>query len=469
MKSQKRTSDNKESLVLGKISPQYTELEEIVLGTIMVDSLTLPVAMGLLTTDSFYKIEHIEIFKACKLLYDAGTPIDIMTVTEKLRELGKLDMVGGPYSVTILTTRISSGANIEVHCRILMEKQMKRAIIQSAADCYNMAFDDSSDAFDCIDILDKELQRINAIIASGGNLQPLSRVLNNAEVEAKRREFQYKSGKCTGIETGLYQLNKLTGGFQNSELIIVAGRPSMGKTALMIHHALNAGVHVCIYSLEMQAVSLANRMILSLANLDPKRFLAGALNESDWEQFYKAKDKLSKLPIYIDDNAMVTTRYIKSHSKLMRDKGQCDIIFIDYLQLTDMRTDQHGRNREQEVSQATREFKIIAKTLNIPVVLLSQLSRESEKRGDKRPMLSDLRESGAIEQDADVVIFVFRPDYYGLKDEEGNSTKGIGYEIIAKGRNIGTGVIPFRHNESMTKIWDYEEEGFIDRQSACAF
>lgn len=441
---------------VGKIPPQAIDLEQVILGALLIDTQCVPVVMSLLTTESFYKDSHQLIYSSCKKLYDNGKTIDLLTVTEELRNAGKIDNVGGAYYITTLTSRIASTVNVEEYCRIVQEKYMKRLIIQNAREAERMAFDDTSDPFECLDVLERSVNSINEVVASGGNMKSTAYILQEVEQEALKRAELYKSGKCTGIRTGLKLLDIITGGWQNGELIILAGRPSMGKSALMNHHALSSGVNACIYSLEMSGVSLMDRMILSLSNIDPNKYRSGAMEPNEWDDFHQAKQTLLKVPIYIDNNPIVSTRYIKSHSKLMKDKGQCDIILVDYLQLADMRSSQQGRSREQEVSQAAREFKIIAKTLNVPVILLSQLSRACEARPDKRPMLSDLRESGAIEQDADIVIFAYRPDYYGLTSANGDSQAGIGYEIIAKGRNIGTGEVKFAHNESMTKIYEYQ-------------
>ena len=447
MKSQRKTTAGP---IEGKIPPQAIELEQAVLGAIMIEPACLPVAMGLVSEFVFYKDQHQKIFSACKQLYDRSQPVDILTVTEKLRENECLDLVGGPYYVSKLTRDITSGLNVETHCRIILERYMKREIIHSSQVSINMAYDEVMDPFDCVEALEHSLQSIHEIMASGGNMLPVNRIVDDVEAEARKREDHFKNGHCTGIPTGIKQLDKLTAGWQKGELIILAGRPSMGKTALMLHHAISSKANVCIYSLEMPGISLVNRMILFLCDLDADKFKAGAMSASDWKEFYQAKEKLKSLPMHVDDNPVVTTRYIKSHSKLMKDRGKCDIIFVDYLQLVDMRSDQSGRNREQEVSQATRELKIIAKTLNVPVMVLAQLSRRCEMRGNKTPLLSDLRESGAIEQDADVVIFAYRPSYYDPDDQPGT-----GFEIIAKGRNVGVGTIPFKYNKPMTRIYDY--------------
>lgn len=440
----------------GKIPPQALEIEAAILGAALLESRCIPEITALLTHESFYREQNQVIYQSIIDLYDAGRVVDLLTVAEALKSKNELDAAGGPVYLVSLTDRIASSANVTEHCRILQERQIKREIIRAASEAFTEAYDDSTDPFDCLANLERGAATANEIVTKGGNMRPLAGVLGEVTTEAARREAQFKAGRCTGIPTGIAKLDRVTSGWQKGDLVILAGRPSMGKTALMLHHALASGVNVCVYSLEMSDVSLANRLVLSASNIDPYKFRTGAMSPHDWTDFNAAVAKLEAMPIYIDHNPTASTRYIKSHSKLMKDKGKCDLIMVDYLQLVDMRSDQHGRNREQEVSQAAREFKVIAKSLDIPVILLSQLSRECEKRGDKRPMLSDLRESGAIEQDADVVIFAYRPAYYGITGANGEAQDGLGYEIIAKGRNIGTSDVPFRHNESMTKIWDYD-------------
>lgn len=440
----------------GKIPPQDGDIERAVLGSLLVDASCHASVFGVLTHTAFYIEAHRAVFEAAEVLYKTSRPIDMLTVTEQLRKVGKLDAVGGPVSVADLTVGISSGLHVEEHCRLLQDKQMKRAVIDVSMRAAASAYNDATTPEDCISIIEQGVARIDEIARMGANMRHISVVVDEADAAAKRREALYKDGRVIGVRTGLNMLDRKTCGWQPSELIVVAGRPSMGKTALMIHHALSASVPVCVYSLEMSAVSVADRMVLAVADIDPGRYRAGAMTREDWVSFEQAREVLRRRPVYIDDNPVVTTRYIRAHSKKMRDRGLCEAVFVDYLQLTDMRSEQHQRNREQEVSQAAREFKVMAKSLGVPVILLSQLSRECEKRSDKRPSLSDLRESGAIEQDADVVVFAYRPAYYGLNEPDGSSSEGIGHYIIAKGRNIGTGEVVFRHNASMTKIWDYD-------------
>lgn len=440
--------------VIGKLPPQAPDLEQVVLGAIMLESDRLSEVIGFLPVGVFYRPEHNTIYDAILQLFAAGQPVDIITVTEQLRSNGTLNQVGGSIYVTQLTNRIASSVNTEYHARLLIEAYYKREVIRCSTDAIEMAYDPSSDAFECIDTLEQSIIKINDITTASGSMKTAEAIMVDVIEQAHRREDMFKRGLCTGINTGLVQLNKLTGGWQNGDLIILAGRPSMGKTALMLHHAISSNVDCCIFSLEMSNTSLVNRMATSLCDIDADRFRRGAINVDDWNQIEVAQERIRSMRINIDENPICSTRYIKSKARVMRDKGKCDLVMVDYLQLLDMRSDQRGRNREQEVSQAAREMKIIAKSLGVPVILLSQLSRAVEGRQDKRPMLSDLRESGAIEQDADIVMFAYRPAYYNPDDEP-----GVGYEIVAKGRNIGIGEIPFAHNKSMTKIYDYEPSG----------
>ena len=447
-------------MLYGKIPPQALEFEEAVLGACMLESNRLSEVIGILPVEAFYKDAHQKIWQSIVTLYDSGHPVDLLTVTESLRTAGNLEYAGGPVALVNLTNGINSSANVEVHARVILEMFIKRELIRVASEVTNEAYDDTTDCFDVLGKLEHGATKINDIAAGGGTMRAVHQIMVDVEKAARRREEMYKSGRCTGIPTGIRLMDRFTAGWQNGDLVILAGRPSMGKTALMLHHAISSGVPCCIYSLEMSEISLVNRLVLSMCDLEASKFRAGAMGAEDWEKFYKAKSALSEMPIYIDENPQSSTRYIKSHSKMMKDRGACEIVFVDYLQLVDMRSDERGRNREQEVSTAAREFKIIAKSLDVPVILLSQLSRACESREDKKPRLSDLRESGAIEQDADVVIFAYRPAYYGILDEEGNSQEGIGYEIIAKGRNIGIGEVPFEHNPEMTKIYDYSPDNY---------
>ena len=273
-----------------------------------------------------------------------------------------------------------------------------------------------------------------------------------------------KEGKCVGVPTPLAELTKLTRGWQPSDLIILAGRPGQGKTSLLIAMAKIAAqyeIPVCLYELEMSSISLYNKLVLSECEIGLSNFMSGYMSEYDWKEFNEAEYRLARLPIYVDDNPMVNMAYVRNHSKLMKKKGLCGLIGIDYLQLADMETEKKNRNREREVADTSRMAKIIAKELEVPVILLSQLNREVEKRSEAKPKLSDLRDSGAIEQDADIVMFTYLPAKYNvLTDDKGVSTEGTGIISFAKHRNGACRDIFYKHNDSMTKIFDFTTEIF---------
>lgn len=444
----------------GKIPPQAVDIEEVVLGAIMIEPVIEKV--DFLTPDVFYKSAHQLIFSAILSIYKKLTPIDILTVTEELRKNGNIDLVGGPHYITILTNKVSSSANIEFHAKILYQKYVARKLIEVCSKTIENAYNNEfNDIFDLISNIDRSLQSLTNITSKNGMIN-IEKLVDKAEEEAKKRELLVKEGKFIGIPTGFHELNKVTKGWQPGDLIILASRPSMGKTSLAVYFtkiAALSGFNVNLFELEMSSVSLANKLILSECDISQSNFKSGYMSSKDWTEFNKAKYNLSKLPIYVDDNPVVNLQYVRSVSRFMKKNNNCDMIILDYLQLVDMKMDEKNRNREQEVAQASRLSKLLAKEVNVPVILLSQLSRAVETRGgDKRPILSDLRESGALEQDADIVIFVYRAAYYNKKDETGEDIEGIGELLIAKHRNGPLKDIIFRHNEPMTRFYDYKKD-----------
>lgn len=446
----------------GKLPPMAIELEQIVLGSLMLEKSIVPEIINLLTADVFYKEAHQVIFDAIVDMYNHNQPIDIVTVTNWLIKKKTIDITGGPLYITQLTSRIASTANVESHAAILIQKYIAREIIRVSTEAIRDAYDDNEDAFDQLANVDKSISTISEFSARGGTMVHISSITPKSIESAERREIMSREGKISGIPTGLHELDKATGGLQNSELIVVAARPGMGKTSVMLHlakYAAKSGQPVCIYSLEMQDERLSDNLLLSMCNVDKDKFKNGFLSSKDWVELKEAQKELDRLPVYIDPKPSVTMRYIRSNASVLKKKGKCGMVLIDYLGLIDLSSDEKNRNREQEVAKASRTAKLIAKELNIPVVLLSQLSRSVENRSssDKIPQLSDLRESGAIEQDADMVIFIYRPEYYGItEDEDGSDLRGVGKLIIAKNRNGPLTNVKFRHNPSMTHIYDYE-------------
>ena len=441
-----------------KIPPQAIDLEEALLSGMMLFGDTVDDLLAKLRPEVFYKESHQVIFKAIQSLNFRGENIDELTVVSELRKTGDLDRVGGPYGITILSNKAKNAAMLDHYCLILIQQYIKREIIASSNNAIKEAYEDTTDVFDMVDAYETRWDKIREIITSGSDVKTMDYLADQAVEGCKERESLFKQGKCVGIRTGLLDLDKKTGGWRNSDLIIMAGRPGMGKTAMMLFFALSAaksGIPVCIYSLEMAGVNLIDRLVMSVSDIDQGRFKSGAMSLKDWLEIEKAESLLRELPIYVDDNPVVSMRYIRSHAKGMKRKGKCGLIFADYLQLVDVSSEQKNRNREWEISQASRLAKITAKELEVPFILLSQLNRECEKRLNKKPMLSDLRESGAIEQDADQVILLYRPAFYDLTGPGGEDLTGLGKLLIEKNREGSTGEIKFQHNPSITKIYDF--------------
>lgn len=440
---------------LGKIPPQAVDLEEAILGAMLIEKRCIDDVINVLKPDEFYKESSRLICDCIYQMYNTNKDIDILTVTNELKKNGNIENCGGAFYITTLTSRVASTANILSHCAVVKQQAVKREIIKTATEQINDAFDSGTDALDLLDQVNRDVDSINQMIATGTGAVHVSKSVNQSIVNLDARAKAARENKITGVQTGLKRLNEITGGWQPADLIIIAGRPSMGKTAFAIYETLEAALNstsVCFYSLEMQDFKIADRMLLSISDVSPDRFNSGWVSDIEIKHVTDAAAKLNSLPIYIDPKPSVKMSYIKSHSRLMKSKGKCGMIVIDYLQLVD--SNLPNKNREQEVSMASRQAKQIAKELNVPVLLLSQLNRSVETRGgSKKPQLSDLRESGAIEQDADIVIFPHRPEYYDKIDE---TIKGVVELIIAKNRNGRTGEVSIFCNDSVTKFSDYK-------------
>lgn len=444
-----------EDLQIGKSNSITTE--KAILGAMLVSPDTITEVASKLSVDAFYDTRNRIIFEAIQRLNDYNTPVDLISVTELLKKNGKIEEAGNYSYISQLTSQAAFGiARVGYYCNILLQLQVERMLVDMSAEIIRMS-DGNGDVADTISFADRQLQHITEVITCNSRMEHISSSLKKAADESMIRTENRRKGKMTGVTSGLKELDRLTSGFKGGELIILAARPAMGKTALLLYFAKSAarqGIPVCIYSLEMDSISLADRLILSETNIEADKYRNGYISNEGFNEIAEAKRKLSELPIYVDDNPIVSMKYIRAHSKRMAKQGKCGLILVDYLQLADM--GEKGKNREQEVAQASRQAKITAKELNVPFILLSQLNRACEERIDKKPQLSDLRESGAIEQDADKVMFVYRPEYYKLKDQHGQPIIGEGALIMAKQRNGGVGYIKFRYNESLTKIFDYD-------------
>lgn len=445
--------------------PQAVELEQSVIGTLIMEPDRLTEVVGVLSPESFCDGRNSFIYQTLIEMFDQNTPVDLYNVGKRCDGSSLFEGRTGTLYASECTCKVGSGVNLLFQAQIIQQRYIARLLMYAGSKISTLAGDDTKDVADVLDESNKLIDKINALSCGSSAGQSLRDSLTESLKLAEQRQAAYLGGLPTGIPTGISDLNRLTGGWRGSQLIILAARPAMGKTALMLHFAKSAalnGTPVCIFSLEMSHVSLSDRLLLSECEVEVNRFRNGDLSGDDWRQLNEASAQLEKLPIHVDDNAVVSMRYIKTRCHILKKQGKCGLIMIDYLQLADTSTKERNRNREQEIAQASRQAKIIAKELDVPVVLLSQLSRECEKRADKQPQLSDLRESGAIEQDADVVGFIFRPAYYGLDRIEtlkyGNiSTSGLGIINIAKQRDGATGLVAFSHNPSMTKIGDFQE------------
>lgn len=458
---------------LGKLPPQALDLEEAVLGALMLEKGALNAVVEFLKPEHFYSEAHQEIYRAIIELFKGSEPVDMRTVVNQLRKNAKLELVGGAYYIAELTSKVSSAANIEYHARVVIELAIKRDLIHIASQIHHDAYEDTTDVFE---LLDKTEQSIFEISDSNlrKNYDNMKNLMYRAITELQKLK-EHKDG-LTGVPSGFTALDRMTSGWQSSDLVIIAARPGMGKTAFVVSAMRNAAVDfkrpVAIFSLEMASVQLVNRMISAEAELEGEKIRKGQLAEFEWAQLVHKTNRLSSAPIFIDDTPALSILELRAKCRRLKAEHGIQLIIVDYLQL--MRGDTGG-NREQEIASISRALKGIAKELSVPVLALSQLSRGVETRGgDKRPQLSDLRESGSIEQDADMVIFLYRPEYYKITvDEEGMPTQGMGEVIIAKHRNGQTGSVKLKFIGKYTKFADFDAptphenpfSGMITRES----
>ncbi len=448
----------------GKLQPQALELEEVVLGALMIEKEAINDVIDILYSDTFYKPAHQEIYNAIKELFQNSEPIDIITVTQKLRSLGKLEFVGGAYVIAELTSRVNSAANIVYHSRLLMQYAIKRALITICSKIETQAFEDTTDVLQLLDAAQQSLFDISEKNIRK-NYMKMKDLMSIAleELEAKKD----KKDGLTGVPTGFTDLDHITSGWQRSDLIILAARPGMGKTAFVVSALRNAAVDhqkaVAIFSLEMSAIQLVNRLLSAEAELNSEKIKKGNLMQYEWEQLHSKITKLTEAPIFIDDTPALSVLELRAKARRLKAQHNIELLIVDYLQLMSGGDGGGGKgNREQEIAFISRSLKNIAKELDIPVIALSQLSRAVETRGgDKKPMLSDLRESGSIEQDADMVIFLYRPEYYKItQDESGMPCENMAEVIIAKHRNGSLDTVKLKFIGEFTKFGNLDNFGF---------
>ncbi|MFV5689215.1 replicative DNA helicase [Flavobacterium sp. ZT3R25] len=428
------------SLEKGKLQPQVLDLEEAVLGAMMIDKKGVDDVIDILQPDAFYKEAHKHIFEAIVQLFTETQPIDLLTVSAQLKKNAKLELAGGDFYLIQLTQKISSSAHIEFHSRIILQKFIQRSLIRISTEIIEDSYDETTDVFDLLDRAESKLYEITQ-----GNIKRSSETAQSLVLQAKKRieEIAGQEG-LSGVATGFDKLDKITSGWQPSDLIIIAARPAMGKTAFVLSMARNMaidfGMPVALFSLEMASVQLITRLISSETGLSSEKLRTGKLEKHEWEQLSTKVKNLEKAPLYIDDTPSLSIFDLRAKARRLVSQHGIRIIIVDYLQLmTAGGNGKGGGNREQEISTISRNLKALAKELNVPVIALSQLSRAVETRGSsKRPLLSDLRESGAIEQDADIVSFLYRPEYYKIDewdDDEASPTAGQAEIMIAKHRN----------------------------------
>lgn len=443
-KQKRRSSLDLGTMVYGKVPPQAKDLEEAVLGAIMLEKNAFDAVVEILKPECFYVEAHQRIFKSMQSLANKSQPIDILTVAEELRFKEELEMVGGPYYVTKLTNAVVSSAHIEAHARIILQKFIQRELIRISGEIIGDAYEDSTDVFDLLDDAESKLFEI-----TNNHLRKNFDTIDSVLVKTIQRieDLRHKNEDVTGVPSGYAALDRVTYGWQNTDLIILAARPAVGKTAFALNLARNAVMHptkptpVALFSLEMSAGQLVQRILAAESEIWLEKIARGKLEEHEMKQLYaRGIQRLAQAPLYIDDTPALNIFELRAKCRRLKNKHNIGMVIIDYLQLMSGTSENRNGNREQEISNISRNLKALSKEMNIPIIALSQLSRAVEQRGAKEgsriPQLSDLRESGAIEQDADMVMFLYRPEYYDVTtNADGENTKGLTEVKIAKHRN----------------------------------
>ena len=441
-KQRRKSNSDLSTMIYGKVPPQAKELEEAVLGAIMLEKNAFDAVIEILKPECFYIDAHQRIYKAMQGLAHKNQPIDILTVAEELKTREELDMVGGAYYVTKLTNAVVSSAHIQAHSRIILQKFIQRELIRVSGEIIGDAYEDSTDVFDLLDDAETKLFEI-----TNNHLRKNFDTIDSVLVKTIQRieDLRHKNEDFSGVPSGFASLDRVTYGWQNTDLIILAARPSVGKTAFALNLARNAALHaskptpIAFFSLEMSSGQLVQRILSAESEIWLEKIARGKLEEHEMKQLYaRGIQRLAQAPIFIDDTPALNIFELRAKCRRLKNKHNIGAIIIDYLQLMSGTGDNRSSNREQEISNISRNLKALAKELNVPIIALSQLSREVEKRkeGAKIPQLSDLRESGAIEQDADLVMFLYRPEYYDITSNEmGESNKGETIIKIAKHRN----------------------------------
>ena len=433
-----------------RVPPQNIEAEQAVLGAMLIKKEAIAEVQEILQPDDFYREAHRIVYEAMVQLQNNDEDVDLVTLTEQLRKSEQLDKIGGLAFITQLANAVPTAANVVYHAKIVKEKAELRSLINAATAIASAAYEDNTDVENIMDDAEKKILAV-ANRKNGGAFESMKSIVMRT---FERINVLYESkGGLTGISSGFKDLDKLTAGLQKSDLILVAARPSMGKTAFTLNIASYVGTHggkVAFFSLEMSKEQLMQRMLCAEGGIDATKLRTGQLDTQEWNKLVHVADTLSRAPIYIDDTAGITVMELRSKARRLKAEHGLDLIIIDYLQLMQGRPSKNGDNRQQEISEISRSLKALARELDLPVIALSQLSRSVESRQIKKPMLSDLRESGSLEQDADIVMFLYREDYYDKDTENKNITD----VIVAKHRNGPVDTISLFFQKEYTKFRD---------------
>ena len=453
-----RQSSDNSAEIFGKGPPQAPELEMAVLGALMIDRDSITAVADILTPDCFYQEQHREIYRAIQLLFSAGNPVDILTVSNLLAK-AKTDIQ--PYYLAELTNIVASSANVEYHARIIAQKYVRRRVIEVSAESMRAAFDDSQDDFSVLEQAERGLFSVWSGM-SGSASKPIHAAAKDA---FKAAELATQTKGLTGIPSAFTCLDRITGGWQRTDMIILAARPGMGKTSLAVNMGFNAakqfGVPVALFSLEMSQTQLATRILSDIASIDSHKMRQGKVTQDELMQLAKITEDLAGVPFFIDETPALTIFQMRASVRRLKMRHNIGLVIVDYLQLMSG-SGERGQNRDVQLGEITKGLKQMAKEMKIAVIALSQLSRAVETRGgNKRPQLSDLRESGNLEQDADIVSFIYRPEYYGImEDESGQSLAGVAEFIFAKHRNGALGTERLRFDAQFTRFSDFDSPAF---------
>ena len=434
--------------------PSDKDVESVVLGMLLIESTAINAVSSVLTKDVFFNEANAAVYDAIDQVAKDGDVVDMMLVVSKLSKMGKLDEIGGPFYIAQLTSKVAMTTNLLAHALYLKKLYMARQLILSGHKIMAMALDRTLDIEDTTYSGIKMLENIARGMTVGTNTADLRTLSHESMSMYERRKENLLDGRKTGILTGIDKLDNTLLGLKGGQLVILAARPAMGKTAFALNIARTAamsGHPTVIFSLEMSGVSLSDRMLIAHGDFNAAAFRKGALTDTEEANLSQSVDCLGELPITVDDTSGLQIQQISSVAKNLQRKGKCELVIIDYLQLVRIKSENRNYSREQEVAETTKFAKGMAKSLNVPVVLLSQLSRKCEERQDKTPILSDLRESGSIEQDADIVLMLHRPAYYDRSEEQ-----GMGIVRVAKNRDGRTGDDKFHHNKTLTRFTDYD-------------